>query len=101
MIVRIPWAARWDILDAADDYEAKLKGLGPKFMSAVDAAIRRIGKSPRLYSAAPRTPRGREVRFGLVRRFPYAVYFEVLASEVVILAVVHVRRHRRTWFSRL
>lgn len=101
MTVRIPWAARWDILDAADAYETKVPRLGQRFISSVDAAIRMIERTPRAYSAAPGIPSGREVRFRLVHRFPYAVYYEVTAADIVILAVIHVRRRQRTWRSRL
>lgn len=41
-----------------------------------------------------------ETRRGLVRRFPYAIYFRILAGEVVILAVMHGRQHPRRWLSR-
>jgi hypothetical protein len=40
MRVVIPLIARWDSFDAADLYEAQVPGLGQRFLSAVDDAIR-------------------------------------------------------------
>jgi plasmid stabilization system protein ParE len=36
----------------------------------------------------------------LVRRFPYAIYFHAMPDEIVVLAVIHGRRHPRRWQSR-
>jgi plasmid stabilization system protein ParE len=41
-----------------------------------------------------------DTRRGLVRRFPYAVYFRPTADEIVVLAVMHGRRNPRRWRSR-
>jgi len=101
MRVVIPLVARWDSYDAADAYESQVRGLGQKFLSAVDDAIRHIGARPRLYSPAPSVPAGREVRFRMAKRFPYVIYYEVLAAEVVILAITHARRRQRVWRRRL
>jgi len=36
-----------------------------------------------------------------VPRFPYVIYYEVTAAEVVVLAVVHGRSRYRPWRRRL
>jgi hypothetical protein len=36
----------------------------------------------------------------VVRRFPFGVYFRVYARDLVILAVIHGRRHPRQWARR-
>jgi plasmid stabilization system protein ParE len=41
-----------------------------------------------------------EIRRVRLRRFPYAIYFRVSGDEVVVLAVMHGRRHPRRWSSR-
>jgi plasmid stabilization system protein ParE len=41
-----------------------------------------------------------ETRRALLRRFPYAIYFRLLDEEIVILGVVHGRRHPRIWERR-
>jgi hypothetical protein len=35
-----------------------------------------------------------------VRRFPYAIYFHAMADEIVVLGVIHGRRHPRRSQSR-
>jgi plasmid stabilization system protein ParE len=40
------------------------------------------------------------MRRALVRRFPYAIYFRAAPDEIVVLAVIHGRRHPRHWQSR-
>jgi toxin ParE1/3/4 len=101
MNVIIPLVARWDTMDAADEYESQVRGLGRQFFAAVDDAVRKIAAQPRAYSPAPGVPRGRDVRFRRVNRFSYLIYYEVTAAEVVVLAVVHARRSQRVWRRRL
>lgn len=101
MNVRTPLDARLDAFDAADAYESKVPGLGRRFLAAVNDAVQKISFQPRGYSLAARTPAGREVRFRKVNRFSYVIYYEVTAADVVVLAIVHARRHQRVWRRRL
>ena len=101
MNVVTPVIARWDAIDAADEYESQVRGLGQRFLAAVDDAVRKIAAQPRAYSPAPRVPPGRDVRFRRVNRFSYLIYYEVTATEVIILAVVHAHRSQRVWRRRL
>jgi plasmid stabilization system protein ParE len=43
-----------------------------------------------------------ETRRALLERFPYGIYFisAILNDEVIVLAVLHGRRHPRRWQSR-
>ncbi len=41
-----------------------------------------------------------EMRRAILRRFPYGVLFRTTADEVIILGVIHGRRHPRLWKSR-
>ena len=95
LIVR-PQAAD-EVAEAHDWYESQSVGLGAEFLRAVDAAFASICRSPRVYPVV----RGRTRRL-LLRRFPYGVFFyeREAAGEVVIVAVVHGRRHPRHWQSR-
>ena len=101
MNVVIPLVARWDAIDAADEYESQVRGLGQQFYAAVDDAVQKIAAQPRAYSSAPGVPPGRDVRLRRVNRFSYLIYYEVAATEVVIMAVVHARRSQRVWRRRL
>lgn len=85
--------AEVEILD--DWYEEQRPGLGGAFATEVDRALGRIVEAPLAY---PRV-RG-ETRRALMRRFPYAIYFHAMPDEIVVLAVIHGRRHPRSWQSR-
>jgi len=41
-----------------------------------------------------------DVRRGLTRRFPYAVYYRIAGVELVVLGILHTHRDPREWRSR-
>ncbi len=84
-----------EALEARRWYEQRRPALGEDFAAAVSEAIARIVENP---LAFPRV-RG-EIRRAILRRFPYGVYFRISPDEIVVLAVMHGRRHPRRWQSR-
>lgn len=87
--------AQAELFEARDWYEERQAGLGVEFFAAVDAAVSNISERPLTY---PRVHN--EIRRAILPRFPYAVFFELLDDEIVVLAVIHGRRHPRIWRSR-
>ena len=87
--------AQTDVREAALWYESRRPGLGSEFTLQFDALVERIAQRPLQFPEI-----GSGVRRALVRRFPYAVYFIVAVSPVVI-AVLHQHRHPDTWNERL
>ena len=87
--------AEAELLDARDWHKGQRPGLGGAFAAEVDAALARIVQAPLAY---PRVQF--ETRRAVVRRFPYAIYFRAMPDEIVVLAVIHGRRHPRRWQSR-
>ena len=87
--------AQGELLAGRDWYEERRPGLGADFSAAVDRAVERIEERP---SSFPYVHE--QIRRAVLRRFPYAVFFQVLQDEIVILGVVHNRRHPRSWQSR-
>jgi len=87
--------AEAELLNARDWYEAQRPGLGRAFAAEVDMVFARIVEAPLTY---PRVQG--ETRRALVRRFPYAIYFHGMSDEIVVLGVIHGRRHPRRWQSR-
>jgi len=87
--------AEAELLDARDWYEDQRSGLASAFATESERVLDGILQGPLSY---PRVQG--EIRRALVRRFPYAVYFRALADEIVVLAVIHGRRHPRRWQSR-
>ncbi|TXL73636.1 hypothetical protein FHP25_20800 [Vineibacter terrae] len=61
----------------------------------MDETLRRIVTNPLAFSRVHG-----EVHRAVVRRFPFGIYFRVHGDDVVVLAVMHGRRHPRRWQSR-
>ena len=88
--------AEADVRDAYQWYEAQDAGLGEEFLRAVDARLAAIQRNPFSYAAVHR-----DVRRGMLRRFPYGIFYFVEADRIVVLACFHVRRDPRQWQDRL
>lgn len=85
--------AQVEIAQAFDWYEQKSYGLGGDFLRVVAAAEEQLGRHPE--SFAPTQGRFRRV---LLRRFPYALHFELLdGNRVSVLACLHDRRDPHRW----
>ena len=81
-------AMRREVEAACDWYDERKEGLGDEFFQELEAVLALIAENPQAF---PMASEGR--RKGRLRRFPYAVYYRVLADRVRILALVHDRRH--------
>src|SRR5580692_3383136 len=88
--------AELDVTEAYVWYESRRAGLGEEFLSAVDASMERIRRQPTIY---PRVHE--EYRRALVRRFPYAIFFEYAETAVTVYAVFHTSRDPEKWRLRL
>jgi plasmid stabilization system protein ParE len=90
-----PEAAQ-DIEEAYDWYECRRDGLGEDFLSAVDACIQAICREPEICEKVHE-----DYRRGLVRRFPYAVFYEYAGGAVTVYCVFHTSRDPQKWRERL
>jgi toxin ParE1/3/4 len=93
-IVFLPEAEE-EMVEAARFYETQATGLGADFLMAIRRATEGISKNPR----AGRVLRGK-VRRRLVRRFPYGLLYRVDPDEIVVMAVMHLRRRPGYWRGR-
>ena len=85
--------AQAEIVEAFEWYEDKSYGLGGDFLRVIAAAGEQLTRNPEAY---PPT-RGRFRRL-LLRRFPYALHFELLDRQrVSVLACLHHRRSPAQW----
>jgi len=76
-------------------YEGRRAGLGREFMVCVEAVLERIKKTPEIHTIVYA-----DVRCGLVRRFPYGIYYRLEANRVVVVAVFHGSRDPEVWQRR-
>lgn len=94
-LIIAPEAAK-DLAEAYDWYEGRRPGLGEDFLSCVEASITMICRFPEMY------PRAYEnYRRGLVRRFPYAVFYENSRDTVTVFALFHTALDPEKWRDRL
>jgi plasmid stabilization system protein ParE len=85
-----------DIDEAYTWYEQRRVGLGEEFLDCVDACIQFIVRWPESQAVVHAT-----YRRALVRRFPYAVFYEVANDVLTVYAVFHTSRDPRKWRNRL
>jgi plasmid stabilization system protein ParE len=88
--------AALDIDEAYDWYELRRAGLGEDFLSAVDACIQAICREPEMCEKVHE-----DYRRGLVRRFPYAVFYDFSDGCITVYSVLHTARDPRKWRERL
>ena len=71
--------AELDIAEAYVWYERRRIGLGEEFLSSVDACMEGIRRQPEMCPLVYET-----YRRSLIRRFPYAVFYEPAESAVTV-----------------
>ncbi len=73
-------------------YEKQQKGLGKRFLAAVQDCIQKIGINPASYpEVCP------HFRRGIVHRFPFAVVYKTSRNHIEIYAVMHLHREPEYW----
>ncbi len=80
--------------EAADWYE-KQAGLGSAFTDAVRDGLNRLTGIPLLHQVVHKN-----IRRGVVRRFPFSVLYRVDPDRVTVIAVFHDRRNPAIWQGR-
>jgi hypothetical protein len=86
--------AEHEALDVRRWYEARREGLGNELGAEVDEMVARIAANPLAFQRV----RG-ETRRGVLKRFPYAIYFRTTATEIIVLAI-HGRQDPSRWQTR-
>ncbi len=88
--------AEQDIDEAYGWYEGHRSGLGEEFLSCIDACVQRVRRSPEMHARVHE-----EYRRALVRRFPYAVFYEYAEGTVTVYCIFHTSREPEKWRKRL
>ncbi|MHC5761655.1 type II toxin-antitoxin system RelE/ParE family toxin [Nostoc sp.] len=86
---------REELNDAHSWYDSQKPGLGDEFLDCVDKMVNLICQMPESYAVTYR-----DVRRAIVRRFPYAVYYRIVSSRVIVTAIFHGRRDPKSWQMR-
>ena len=77
-------------------YNLRKDRLGFEFKDEVESTIKRIEKNPEAW-----TPLSRRTRRCQTDRFPYGIIYQIRNETILIISVIHLRRHPKTWCERL
>ena len=88
--------AEMELMEAAQVYESGVPGLGERFLTEMDEAIRGIEEAPHRWPILED-----EIRRRTLLRFPYSIYYRVEGSELRILVIKHHSRHPDYWRDRI
>jgi plasmid stabilization system protein ParE len=89
-------AARAELADAQDWYEARLPGLGARFRGEVEATVIRLRENPHQFPIV-----FRDVHRARLRKFPYGLFFCVETNALVVIACFHGSRDPQRWERRV
>lgn len=96
MLLSLSRNAENDIDSATGWYNSQRKGLGAEFLSAVERLLTKIHTQPLLYAAFQHSS-NRNLRYAVVRRFPYRIVFEIKEKHIIVLAIAHTSRKPDYW----
>ena len=90
--MRFTSTAEMELKVALEFYQSAREGLGAEFLAEVQAATNLIESFPLAWS--PLSPRTRRCR---THRFPYGLFYQVRAEEILIVSVMDLRRDPKRW----
>jgi plasmid stabilization system protein ParE len=91
MNVRFLDIAQRELDEAVEYYNAESPGLGEQFLLEVLRTLERIKQYPEAWHPFTQN----------TRRFPYGVVYQILASELLIVAIAHLHREPGYWQDRI
>ena len=90
-----------ELAEAASWYETRQPGLAIRFLQEIDQAQHAIQSRPLTFPRLANTAVDLNIRRALLPRFPYALVFLELQTEIRVLAIAHAKRHPDYWLNRL
>jgi plasmid stabilization system protein ParE len=93
--LRLTPEAELDLDEAHLWYYRQAPGLAAAFLASVNTCLASIQRHPEAHALVDPT-----MRRALLRRFPYAVFYEIESAEIVVYAVFHGARDPRAWRPR-
>ena len=101
MPFRVHAQALVDVDDAAAWYNERQPGLGDEFRAAFRKVLAQVRRTPQSASLLETVTLDVEIRRRILKRFPYLVIYQIHEGDVIVLAVVHERRHPNAWIDRI
>lgn len=100
MILRILADAEFEIDSARRFLEERSPGLGGRFLDELAQSLDAIASRPLSFTKLETLPPDQPYRRALLTTFHYAVVFDVLDREIVVVAVAHASRDPNYWLDR-
>ena len=88
--------AETEFHETIEYYENNEQGLGYDFSMEVHATIQNIVNHPNAWPVVED-----DIRRCLVKRFPYGIVYSIEQGMILVLAVMHLRRHPDYWKNRI
>jgi hypothetical protein len=88
--------ANRELAEAGEFYETHARGLGARFLDAVEGVLGILKSYPDLGQ-----PLSATLRSFPVRRFPYSVVYRHLGGRLQVVAIAHHRRRPKYWANRV
>ena len=89
---RFTSAARTELSQAIFYYEQRENGLGAAFLDEVEDTINRILQHPTAWH-----PLSRRTRRCRTHRFPFGLIYQIHTDEILVVAVMDLRRDPARW----
>ena len=96
MQIRFLEIAQIELDDSIDYYNSESIGLGDEFLAEVLHALDRIKNFPQAWH--PFTGITRRCQ---LRRFPYGIIYQLLDTEILVIAVANLHRNPDYWKNRI
>jgi toxin ParE1/3/4 len=93
--LRLTPEAELDLDEAYLWYHRQAPDRAAAFLVAVDACFATVQRQPQAFTLVDPT-----MRRALVRRFPYAIFYEIGSREIVVYGVFHGARDPQAWRRR-
>ena len=87
--------ARLEFEDAIEHYNQERPGLGYQFAAEARRTFKRIEQFPEAWH-----PLSNNTRRCRLKGFPYAVIYNATDQEIIVLALMHMRRDPDAWKDR-
>jgi plasmid stabilization system protein ParE len=96
MEIRFLDVAQHELDDTVEYYNSESPGLGDQFLLEVLSSVQRIKQFPEAWQ--PFTQNSRRCK---TRRFPYGLTYQILESEILVVALAHLHRKPDYWLERI
>jgi toxin ParE1/3/4 len=88
--------AEAEAAEATAFYNKQQENLGGRFVATIEESLVRIRFNPLLFPFVER-----DVRRCLVHTFPFGVLFRIVKNEIIVVAIMHLKRNPTYWINRV